>query len=137
MILVLDTNILISAIVFGGKPRTIFKSITIDKLAVGVTSKILLTELIDVLKTKFGYSPKELIKIKKIISKNFLIIEPKNIPKIISEDPFDNQVLAIANSASVDFIISGDNHLLKIKKYEKTPIITPHRFLDKIFTTIF
>ena len=133
MKIALDTNVLISALVFGGKPRTIFELIVIDKIIIGVISKALLDELLGVLKIKFKYSQNQLSKIEKLIEENFIITSPPKIPKIIKEDFFDNQVLAVADSYSVNYIISGDNHLLDIRAYKNVPIIPPHFFIDKIF----
>lgn len=132
MKLVLDTNILISAIIFGGKPRIIFELILLEKTVTGFTSPALIQELLGVLCKKFKYSEKELAKIKKLIRNNFIVLEPKIIPEIIKADPFDNQVLAAAEIAKVDYIISGDNHLLKLRYYRHIPITTPHYFVDKI-----
>lgn len=132
MKVVLDTNILISALIFGGKPRTIFELIAVEKKLTGIISKSIINELLSVLKIKFKYSHSQLIKVEELVEENFVIIHPQNIPKIIDEDNFDNQILAIANEIPVDFIISGDNHLLKIKSYNNIPIVTPHFFVDKI-----
>ena len=132
MKIVLDTNILISAIVFDGKPEIILKLIIQRKSITAITSNILMNELLGVLKKKFKYSKFELNRIRKLIRDNFLIIKPDIIPKIIKNDPFDNQVLAVAIKSSADFIISGDNHLLKLKRYKNILITTPHNFLRKI-----
>lgn len=132
MKVVLDTNILISALVFGGKPRTIFEHIVVLKNVTGLISKSVLNELLGVLEIKFKYSHNQLVKIEKLIKENFVLIHPRKIPKIIKEDSFDNQILAISDETPVDYIISGDNHLLKIKIYKKIPIITPHVFVNKI-----
>jgi len=134
MKIVLDTNILISALVFGGKPRTILEFIIIEKKLTGIISKAAFDELLGVLRVKFKYSPSQLFKIEKLIEENFIIINPPNIPKIIKEDDFDNQFLAMVDETTIDYIISGDNHLLKIKIYKDVPIIPPHYFVDKILS---
>ncbi|EKD55932.1 MAG: hypothetical protein ACD_58C00336G0002 [uncultured bacterium] len=132
MKLVLDTNILISAIIFGGKPRIIFGLIIIGKIAQGYISPVLIKELLGVLQEKFKYSNNQLVKIQKLIKNNFILLRPKDIPKIIISDPFDNQILALAEFSRADWIISGDNHLLQLGKYKSIPIVTPHFFVDKI-----
>lgn len=128
MRVVLDTNILISALVFGGKPRAILELIIIEKKLTGIISRSIIAELIGVLKDKFRYSHTQLIKVEKLIEENFIITYPTNVPEIIKEDSFDNQILAIVDAIPIDYIISGDNHLLKIKIYKKVPIITPSLF---------
>ena len=132
MKVVLDTNVIISAIVFGGKPRTILELIITEKKLTGIISKSASDELLGVLKVKFKYSYNQLIKIEKLIEENFVITHPQNIPKIIKEDSFDNQILAIIDETPVDYIISGDKHLLKVKTFKNVLIITPHYFVDKI-----
>ena len=132
MKVILDTNILISALIFGGKPRNILELIIVEKKITGIISRAVIDELLGVLEMKFKYSHNQLIKVEKLIEENFVMVYPQKIPNIIKNDNFDNQVLAIANELKIDYIISGDNHLLKIKAYKKVPIIPPHDFVDKI-----
>ena len=84
MKVILDTNVLISALVFGGKPRAIFELIVIDKKIVGVISKAILNELLGVLEKKFKYSNFHLGKIETLIKENFIIVSPKNIQRYSS-----------------------------------------------------
>ncbi len=49
---------------------------------------------------------------------------------IVKEDPDDNKFLACAIDAQADYIISGDQHLLKLKKYQSIPILTVREFLE-------
>lgn len=50
----------------------------------------------------------------------------------VCEDPKDDIYLACAKESQADFLISGDTHLLKIKEFEKTKIVTTAEFLDLI-----
>ena len=61
---------------------------------------------------------------------NFVI--PKSKIFEIKEDPADNIVLEAALEAKVDFIISGDKHLLKKKNFKGIKIISPKEFLEKL-----
>ncbi len=47
-------------------------------------------------------------------------------------DPDDNKFLASVYEAKADYLISLDNHLLSIKYYHGTQIVTPHLFLNAI-----
>jgi len=49
--------------------------------------------------------------------------------RLISDDPSDDQVVATAVSAQADLIITGDHHLLRIKKYQNIRIIKAAEFL--------
>ena len=58
-------------------------------------------------------------------------INPKTRLKIVEEDPDDNKFIEAAVDSKAKHIISGDKHLLKIKKHEKINIITPTQYLKK------
>ena len=57
------------------------------------------------------------------------IIEPKIKANAVPEDPKDNMVIECALSAGADYIITGDNHLLKLKEFKGIKILTPKEFL--------
>jgi len=129
-LIVLDTNVLISAIVFGGKPREIFKLI-IERKVLLATSDYILGELETVLqRSKFSF-PKETVRtiLNEIISLSD-IVYPKNKISIITRDPDDNNILECAITAKANVIISGDNDLLDLKVFKTIPILTPRDFLE-------
>ncbi len=130
--IVLDTNIIISALTFGGKPQIIYELVTLGKMFEAYSSMNALRELLRVLKKKFKYSPEQLQLVECSIRENFIFISPDKVPEIILADPSDNEFLAIADLAQADFIISGDRHLLTLKKYKKIEIISPTKFLEEV-----
>jgi len=130
--IVLDTNVIISALAYGGKPQIIFETINLSKTFEAYTSKKALDELLKVLKQKFKYTKEALQVVEANIRGNFVFIRTGKIPNIITADPADNQFLAIAECAKADFIISGDRHLLDLKKYKSTKIITPTKFIEEV-----
>ena len=48
----------------------------------------------------------------------------------VAEDPTDNKVLACAVEGQADYVVASDDHLLKLERYAKIPILPPRRFLD-------
>jgi uncharacterized protein len=48
---------------------------------------------------------------------------------VIKADPYDNVILECAVEARVDYVVSGDSHLFKLKRFEDTPILSPAQFL--------
>lgn len=128
---VLDTNILVSALLFGGKPGQIFRKV-IDKSIVGISSPPLVTELTGVLRKKFGFSLNRTLAIERKIRKNFVMVLPRREIKLLRDDP-DNRVLEAAQEGNADMIVTGDNHLLALKTFRGITIITPHYFLDKVY----
>jgi putative PIN family toxin of toxin-antitoxin system len=59
------------------------------------------------------------------------IVEPKECLSIIKEDPADNKVLECALEDRAQFIITGDQHLLTLKHFGRTIILTASIFLEK------
>ena len=62
------------------------------------------------------------------------IIETTHHLDIVKEDPADNIIFECALYCNADFIVSGDNHLLKIKSYNNIKVLNPSDFL-KILET--
>jgi putative PIN family toxin of toxin-antitoxin system len=130
--IVLDTNIIVSALTFGGKPQIIYELTIFKKIFEAYSNENALKELLKVLKLKFGYTPEKLQLIEYSFRENFIFIRTGKIPDIITADPTDNEFLAIADLAKAHFIISGDRHLLNLKKYKNIQIITPTKFIEDV-----
>ena len=50
----------------------------------------------------------------------------------IKEDPSDNMFLECAGGGKADYIITSDRHLLALKRFGETEILTPTRFLKLV-----
>ena len=61
-----------------------------------------------------------------------LIVHPSSSVSVITDDPSDNMFLACALAAKASFIISGDQHLLNLKRFHNIPIVTPRQFLTQL-----
>ena len=128
---VLDTNVLISALVFGGKPRKVLDRIIKGQLKMAV-SKEILDEMEGVLTSrKFQYSRQISHSIRNALEEVADLITPQKTVKAIKNDPDDNRILECALAAGADIIISGNRHLLELKQYRGINIITPSDFLNK------
>lgn len=131
--MVIDTNVIVSAILFGGIPGeliSLWKSGHIQPLA----SKDIIDEYIKVLTyPKFDLSEKEInyILYNEILP-YFEIVTLKPGRAIIQVDPSDDKFLHCAKAAKASVIISGDRHLLSLKSYGKIRILTPSQFLEKL-----
>ena len=129
---VLDSNVLISAIVFGGIPRVILESIIEGKLKLAF-SEALAEEFGAVLQgKKFRLSPQItdlIITELQSISETFY---PTTTVSVIKKDPADNKVIECAIAANANFIISGDAHLLELGEYRNIKILSPSDFCRTI-----
>ena len=128
--IVLDTNILISALGWKGNPRVIF-----DRVIAGEFELILsykqLNELLRVLNyPKFKFTDEQKDRFLSILLEVATLVKTESEVNVIKEDPSDNVILEPANEMKVDYIISGNDHLLKLKEFKGAKIITAKEFLD-------
>jgi len=127
---VFDTNIYISAIIFGGVPENCLDVAINDEIELYTTRAILL-ELANKLTTKFLHTEEDVVDILEGFSKFVKIIEPKVKVDKIKIDPQDNKILEAALEAKADYIVSGDKkHLLSLGNFRNIPIISAKQFLD-------
>jgi putative PIN family toxin of toxin-antitoxin system len=128
---VADTNIFISALMFGGLPGT-FLDLAFVKSFQLVTSPVLLDELDEKLREKFEVSEEDAVLIRAWLERCALVVTPGFVVEVIKEDPDDDRVLECAVAVEADYLVSGDRHLLKLGSYEGTPIMTVRQFMDAI-----
>ena len=135
MKVLLDTNIWISGLLWGGKPRQIIQ-LGQQKQILIYSSQLLIKELeltLAYLKLqrrldKLEITTEELLQeVFKIVT----LIQPVSLPSIPElRDSKDKIVLETAVSVPVNAIVSGDEDLLVMKKFQEIPIVTVKDFLD-------
>ena len=129
---VLDTNVLISGILFGGNPRQILELVIQGKIDAYISTAIF-TEFKEVLlRPKFGLTHKECFSIAKEIEDIFCFVFPQITVDLFRDDPDDNIILECALAADVKYIITGDPHLLNLESFEKIKIISPAAFVAEL-----
>jgi putative PIN family toxin of toxin-antitoxin system len=132
MRVVLDTNIIVSAILFGGKPKEILDAALFGDFQLQI-SEPMIAELQGVLqRPKFGLSLKFTQSIVSEITMLAEWVTPQRHFDLIANDPADNFIIECAIEAEADFIVSGDRHLLTLGRCGKTEIMNPDSFLMKL-----
>lgn len=126
---VADTNIYISALMFGGLPGS-FLDLAFLRSFQLVTSPVLLDELDEKLRLKFSLSQADAAQVRAKIESVALLVEPTTTLQVITEDPDDNRVLECAVAGEADYIVSGDRHLLKLGSYQGISIVTARQFIE-------
>jgi putative PIN family toxin of toxin-antitoxin system len=130
MKVILDTNIFISGIFWTGCSHDILELWKDGKFTL-ITSTDIVSELMEVLDDFKIKLPDDLIKEwVELIIENSEIVEPEERIDAVKDDPDDNIFIEVAAASEADYIISQDKHLLKLKKFRKTRIITPEEFYD-------
>ena len=129
MRIVLDTNVVMSALLWRGTPYRLLDTIQQRSSMQLYSSTALLEELADVLTRPSA--TKRLALIDKAAGKvlaDYLevteLIEPTTVPRIVLNDPDDDHVLACALAAHANLIVTGDRkHLLPLGSYEGIAIV--------------
>lgn len=130
---VFDTNIFISAILFGGNPKQCLELARSGDIKL-FSSKRILLELAKKMEEKFLWSENEIHELIAGITIFTRFVEPKQKVNVIKNDSEDNRVLECAQEANADYIISGDKkHLLSLKKFKGIPIFSAKEFLDLFY----
>jgi putative PIN family toxin of toxin-antitoxin system len=127
---VIDTNVLISATFWPGKPKQLLNQVRRGKLTF-LTSEVLLTELKQVLTRldkPFKLSAEEAQHVLASIRDLAELVEPHSTATQC-RDETDNRVLECALDGRADWIITGDTHLLELHPFEGIKITNVADFL--------
>lgn len=133
--LVLDTNVVISGLIWGGVPRHLL-DLSREGHAILFTSSVLLYELGEVLtRDKFkamlasqGTTPTFLMQHYGMLAK---LVTPQSIERTV-RDIDDDAVIATAQAAQADIIVTGDNDLLVLHSCQNIQILNPTDALNRI-----
>ncbi len=125
-----DTNILVSASISEGNPYKILRLAKEGKITL-VISLDILKEFKDVIsRPRFGFFETQINNVlKQIISISEIVISTTKI-NFVKADPADDKILEAAVAGKSEFLVSGDRHLLDIKKYKGIKIVKPTEFLN-------
>ena len=132
----LDVNILVSGTFWTGNSFIILNKIDRKEIK-SVTSKEIIREYDEVISSdeiieKIENKKLILLKVVQKVIMNSASVEPKARLNIVKEDKDDNKILECAKEGNVDYIITQDKHLLKLKSFEGIEIVEPDEFLKKI-----
>ncbi len=131
--IVIDTNVVISALLFGGTPGKLIE-LWKKGLIRPLLSAEIMTEYLRVLAyPKFKLSEEEInYIIHQEILPFFKVVKSIPGPSIIKKDPDDDKFIQCAEAGNANIIISGDSHLLALKSYHGITILTPTQLLEEI-----
>ncbi|MBI3622914.1 putative toxin-antitoxin system toxin component, PIN family [Candidatus Pacearchaeota archaeon] len=138
MRIVADTNVFLSGIFWKGN----FSSQIIDlwrNRRIDLVSSIpIIDELTKNLKGfKIKMSEDSVQEWENVILENSLLVEPEEKIEIVKDDKDDNKFIEAAVTGKANYIITQDNHLLKIKEFKGIKILTPKEFLDIVKNEFF
>jgi len=128
---ILDTNVVVSGILFGGIPRRILES-AYKRLFTPVISPEILreyTEVVERVSRHYG-TPSAMAALETVVSRSDLTrsIAPD---RPVCADPKDDMFFTAAVSAGVDIIVSGDKHLKAASGWSGILVVSPFLFYEK------
>ena len=137
MRIVLDTNVVLSALLWRGTPYQLLEAIRNRSETRLFTSPALLDELAGVLTRSSPTKRLAVIgKTARAVLADYVeaaeVVEPEHVPRVVPNDADDDQVIAAAVSAGADWIVSGDVDLLSLGSYQGIPIITAAQAVEQI-----
>ena len=137
MRLVLDTNTIVSGLLWKGPPHAVLMAARERNDILLYSSPRLLAELANVLaRKKLSTAVVASRRSPEVLLQRYLqvarVVVPAVIAPVIRTDPDDDHVLACALAAKADLIVSGDSHLLNLKTYQGIPIVNAAEALARL-----
>jgi len=127
---VFDTNIWISAFLFGGKPKRVI-DLALDKGQI-FCSIYILEEMRVVLKEDFNLPQAKIEELTEAILDIADIVRLTGDFKDFTADPKDNPIIETAIVAKANYLVTGDKHILSLRQFGKIQLITISQFLKKL-----
>jgi putative PIN family toxin of toxin-antitoxin system len=129
---VLDTNVLVSALISDGKPRSLLRKVALKEFIM-VTSDLLMGEFVAVIgRSKFKVDADQISRQVYALMQIAEMVEVVSEFKVVERDFKDNMVLETAYDGKADFIVSGDDHLLSLKRFRGITIVSVKEMLNYI-----
>lgn len=129
---VVDTNVVISGLLFGGLPLRILEAAVTQRF-IYVTSPVLEREARRILHDKFGLNAEDIQSLTGRLFQKAERVIPRHPIDVIKRHEPDNRVLECAVEGGCSLIVTGDRRdLLSLKRHQHVEIVTVREFLDRI-----
>jgi putative PIN family toxin of toxin-antitoxin system len=125
---VADTNVLVSALQFGGKPKQRLDLAADDQVDVAI-SEAIIAETLHVLRDKFDRGPEWLAEADRQLRVITRLVQPTESIHVIEADPTDDRILECAVAAKAEVIVSGDTHLPSLGSFRGIQIQRVAKFI--------
>lgn len=132
--MVLDTNVWVSALLWGGNPAELVKAAEDRRLRIFISEEIVgeISRVLEYPKLKQAYQGaglgrRDLMEAVLNVSRFVKVSRKVNV---VAEHPADDKFIECALAAHADYIVSGDRHLLKVARHDKIRIMSVREFLE-------
>ena len=124
----LDTNIYVSALEFGGTPMTLVEKGLEGEVHISISQPII-DETLRVPRDKFSWTPDDLRDAEATIRAATHIVTPTMTLDVVKDDPDDNRIVECAVEAGSEIIVTHDNDLLRMRRYQGIRMMKAGEFL--------
>ncbi len=133
MRVVVDTNVLMSGIFFGGVPGRILGAWVDGKLDLALSPDILeeYRRVGAELGARYPERGTALAPVLALVAMNAILVDAGQLSAAVSADPADDKFLAAARKAAATIIISGDRDLLDVSGWQGIAVLNPRQFADR------
>ena len=131
---VLDTNVLISGVIATGVPHKLLVK-GFEREYQVVVSVETLTEFRETLlkyPERFQMSEYEVQQEVELVRYYSEFVDPQEDITAVEADPDDDKFLEAAVAGGVDYVVSGDGHLLGLDSFRGIDIVEPRTFYDRL-----
>jgi len=128
MRVILDANVIIAAFATRGLCESVFE-LCIENHEI-VSSEEIITDIREKLIEKIGLPTSLVDSIEDFLRNHVLIAEPNPLPPHICRDPDDVRVLGLIPACKAEMVVTGDNDLLVLMKFDNCPIVSPRQFWE-------
>lgn len=125
-----DTNVHVSALHFGGRPRELLEAARAGLVDLAVSDAIL-AEVERVLGTKFTWESERIAQARQVLGTFTRRVTPERRIAAVAADPDDDRILECAIASKSHVLVSGDRHLLRLGAFEGVEILPVATFLDR------
>jgi putative PIN family toxin of toxin-antitoxin system len=126
--IVLDTNVYISAALHGGLAETALNFASVGKVTL-VTSTVILDELVEKLRDKLGWAEDQIELFLTTVRAITQLVEPGSRLAVVADDEDDNRILECAVAGEAMLIVTFDQDLLRLRRYNDIGIVSPRELL--------
>ena len=130
MRVLLDTNVLVSAVATRGLCADVFREVVIFHEL--IVSDPLLKEVKNVLQQKFNVPSSLISEFLNLLKQDTIFIKPSRSLEINIKDKSDLIIIASAISGGADLLVTGDKELLNLDKIENLEIVSPRAFWERV-----
>jgi putative PIN family toxin of toxin-antitoxin system len=129
--IVLDTNVLVSGMLFAGPPHEILRAWSKRRLELALSSEIKEEYRRVAARFRDQFPTVDLDALLNLVLIEAEMCRPTPLPEPVSSDRADDKFLACAIACGADAIISGDKHLLRVSGYRGVTVMKPRAFVER------